>query len=190
MMLVRIFSIFLVFTISSCGYFEKEHASKDKVENKLVFVGEVPALEKQKIEDISKKIQGRLNELKEFCKGAPDLQKVKSFTGKLRSLKNYAKQNYDNNTYSLNNVKIKDGAKDINLGVYLLDINSILEDSYAMKYTTIRSSTDLKFACKNLKDNYRLSYARHYNIADNVEAKDVMTSSFKTIDDSISCLCP
>ena len=190
MIFFKSFFIFLIVTISSCDYLEKNSETAPRIDDQLVFVDEVPVLTKQKVKDISNTITGILGDLRKFCEGSPDLQKVKNFSYKLRSLKNYAKKSYDDNAYSWSNVKIKNGTKNISLGIYLLDINSILEDAYAMKYNTINNSINLKESCNHLKNNYRLSYAAHYNLPDNVKIEDAMAPLFKNINTSINCLCP
>ncbi len=188
MIAIKILFIFLTFTISSCGLIEKDTPSVDPMEDNLIFVGEVSGLTQQKVKDISENITQQLVELKEFCKKTPNLQEVKNFTGQLVKLQRFAKQSYDGNAYSFNNIKVKDGDKSVNLGIYLLEINSILNSSYPINYDSIRGST-LKETCSKLKNNYRLSYASYYNLADNIKITDHMAFLFRNIDDSIKCLC-
>ena len=189
MLFIRIFWIFLIFVIASCGYLNKPSSSKDQKEDKVIFVGEVSPLTKAETEVITKKIDGILLELKGFCKAPSQLQTVKGFVVKLQELKNYANLSYSKKAYSFKNVTVKDGTRDVNLGIYLLDINSILTDAYAMEYGRILKSTNFKEACKKLKGNYTFSYAAHYNLADNVNIKGAMSFLFKNIYDSIKCTC-
>ena len=185
-MIVRLASLFIFITSSfyAYGFFSKTSPVDD-----LVFLEEVSDLKKDQVDSISQSINLQLENLKKLCVAKPQLKTVKQFINELKKLGNYADTTYNQNSFSLNNIKIKEGKEFVNLGIYLLDLSSILKYSAFMNYPLLLKSSDLKETCKNLKNNYELSYATHYNLKDNVSIQDSMTFGFKKINDSINCVC-
>lgn len=152
---------------------------------KVEFVGSVSFLSQTEAKKIWNDIQTHIKELEALC---PSQKKKKTFqtdewVKKIRQMGQKAGKVYKENQYSFNKVKVLDGGKKVDLGVTLLDMESILTSEY-IQY----KSKDQP--CKDLKDGFASGYASHYNIQDSEDVIKALSPWAKKIYGSLICFCP
>ena len=151
----------------------------------IKFVGEVDFLSDAKAQKIWNDIQSHIKNLDALC----ELQKKKKasqvdkWTKKIHQLGDAAGKTYSEHKYSFNRIEVMDGSKKVDLGVTLLDMESILKSEY-IKY----EGKDK--ACSELKKGFTSSYASHYNMQDSVNITKTLSPWAKRVYSSLNCLCP
>ena len=179
-----LFKLFLILIfISSCNYL-----NKFQDDDTLIFVGETSAINKSKVNSIISPINKTLNNLSSYCK-SKSLKSAKSLARDLEFLHKLAGSKYEENKYSINDVTIKDGDKNVDLGLFLQDVHSILNSSHRMKYSDIQSSSNFQSACNALSNNYEFSYRSYYNISESIDLKKELSPWALKVYKSIQCLC-
>ena len=152
---------------------------------KAKFVGSVNFLSKSDAKKIWNNIQAHIQELEALC----PLQKKKKISQagewakKIQQLGEKAGKIYKKNQYSFNKNKILDGEKKVDLGITLLDMESILTSEHIQ-----HDKKDV--SCKKLKDEFVFGYASYHNTQDTEDIIKVLSPWAKRIYSSLTCLCP
>ena len=148
---------------------------------KIEFVGSVSFLSESDAQKLWDDIQSHIKGLEALCplQKKKKVPQVEQWAQKIRQLGDKAGQTYNKNKYSFNRVEIRDGQKKVDLGVTLLDMESILKSEY------IKDKT-----CEELKIGFISGYASHYNMPDSVDVVEALSPWAKKVYSSLTCLCP
>ena len=150
----------------------------------IKFVGEVKFLSDEEAKKIWNDIQSHINNVDALC----ELQKKKKtsqvdeWIKKIHQLGDAAGKAYKEHKYSFNRIEVVDGGNKVDLGVTLLDIQSILKSEY-IKYK------DKNKACSELTKGFTFAYASHYNLQDSVNVIKTLSPWAKRVYSSLTCLC-
>lgn len=188
------------FFLLSCSHFKQSREPQNNAQDTdapevsslgdILVSSDITPIQKTLVDSIIKQTDQHLQTIQSNCDNKkPQLQSVKNIAKQLQQLHNYADETYRANRYSFDGVQVKDGNSQVNLAVFLEDINSILSDD-RIKYIDIEQSKDFNSACMNLKDNYIFSYKSYYNLPDNSNLLQDLSPWAQSIQRSITCLCP
>lgn len=160
----------------------------EKETEQLEFVGSVSFLSAEEAQKIWSDIYSQITGLEKLCKVQKNKRSSQAgeWAGKIRQLGEAAGRAYRQHKYSFNEVKIRDGKKQVDLGIILLDMESILKS----KYIQYNSGEEKLKACKDLKGGFTTAYASHYNLRDNVDVIKALSPWAGKIYFSLNCLCP
>lgn len=148
---------------------------------KIKFVGSVSFLSESDAQKLWDDIQSHIKDLEALCplQKKKKIPQVKAWAQKIRQLGDKAGQTYNKNKYTFNRVEIRDGQKKVDLGITLLDMESILKSEYIKKKT-----------CEELKIGFLSGYASHYNMPDSADVTEALSPWARKVYSSLICLCP
>ena len=151
----------------------------------IEFMGNVNFLSKTEARKIWSDMQSHIKNLDALCelqkkKKAPQ---VNEWIKKVYQLGDVAGKLHKKHKYSFNRIEIMDEGKKVDLGVTLLDIESILKSEY------IKLNNKDK-TCSELRKGFTSAYASHYNLQDSVDVTKELSPWAKQVYSSLNCLCP
>ena len=154
-----------------------------------VFKGTVTFLSDKSAQEIWSGVQSRLQSMENMCQIQKETKKtqIKEWAKQAGELKKTAGDIYEKNRYSFNGIKIRSAGKKIDLGLTLLNIQSVLSSEY-MDYNVAKQ--DGKKACGGLKSGFVSAYSSYHNIPDNSDIIKSMAPWAGKIHSSLNCLCP
>ena len=157
--------------------------------NTPIFKGTVTFLSAESAQKIWSGIQSRLQSMENLCQIQKETKKpqIIEWAKQAGELKKTAGDIYRENRYSFNGVKVKSAGKKRDLGLTLLDIQSVLSAEY-IDYNVAKR--DEKKACVGLKDGFVSAYSSHHNTPDNSDIIKGMAPWAGKIHSSLNCLCP
>ena len=167
---------------------DPQKCQTEKGTEQLEFVGSVSFLSAVEAQKIWSDIHSHIMELEQLCQVQTNKRpsQASKWVEKAHQLGNTAGELYKQHRYSFNEIKIKDGEKQVDLGITLLDMESILKSEH-IKYNSKEKKIK---ACQGLKGGFTMAYASHYNLQDNVDVIGALSPWVKKIYSSLNCLCP